>query len=203
MNLDESNFWAKIKKQLVARSSTVYFSRGGSWRRRSYLPFSRWHSFETRQIVGKLNVTEAQFEEIGRHVVLMAQSIKCTLSCHMKCCPRNLWQKRAFEKGIPQRKESETCKSQRFPTSTVFLIPQHVQADVPMAKQRLREGFAFVGLQEEWPLSICLFHAKFGGPACTVFFLGAVPRYWILENWFRFWTSVVKVRGWIGTDDDI
>jgi hypothetical protein len=36
------------------------------------------------------------------------------------------------------------------------------QDDVELAKRRL-DKFAFVGLTEEWPLSICLWRAKFGG----------------------------------------
>ena len=44
-----------------------------------------------------------------------------------------------------------------------------------LALERLREGFAFVGLQEEWSLSICLFHAKFGGPCRSVEFLDTRP----------------------------
>merc|ERR1719401_1549095 len=34
--------------------------------------------------------------------------------------------------------------------------------DVELAKRRL-DKFAFVGLTEEWPLSICLWRAMFGG----------------------------------------
>lgn len=34
---------------------------------------------------------------------------------------------------------------------------------VQKAVQRLREGFIFVGLTEEWDLSVCLFHKMFGG----------------------------------------
>jgi len=49
------------------------------------------------------------------------------------------------------------------------------KADVPTALERLKEGFAFVGLQEEWSLSICLFHAKFGGPCRNVEFLDTRP----------------------------
>eukprot|EP00440_Ansanella_granifera_P076703 gb/GFBE01083230.1/.p1 GENE.gb/GFBE01083230.1/~~gb/GFBE01083230.1/.p1 ORF type:complete len:327 (+),score=61.16 gb/GFBE01083230.1/:1-981(+) len=32
-----------------------------------------------------------------------------------------------------------------------------------LAKKRLREGFVFVGITEQWDLSICLLHAQFGG----------------------------------------
>lgn len=34
---------------------------------------------------------------------------------------------------------------------------------VTYAIQRLDDGFSFVGLTEEWALSVCLFHAMFGG----------------------------------------
>ena len=35
--------------------------------------------------------------------------------------------------------------------------------DVALAKRRLLEGFAFVGLAERWALSVCLLHVRFGG----------------------------------------
>eukprot|EP00440_Ansanella_granifera_P075560 gb/GFBE01081995.1/.p1 GENE.gb/GFBE01081995.1/~~gb/GFBE01081995.1/.p1 ORF type:complete len:316 (+),score=59.53 gb/GFBE01081995.1/:1-948(+) len=39
-----------------------------------------------------------------------------------------------------------------------------VPADqLALAKERLREGFVFVGITEQWDLSICLLHAMFGG----------------------------------------
>lgn len=50
-------------------------------------------------------------------------------------------------------------------------------ADVPKAIERLEQGFAFVGLQEEWELSICLFHAKFGGPCLSVDFEDTRPSH--------------------------
>eukprot|EP00438_Fugacium_kawagutii_P032691 Skav221352 [mRNA] locus=scaffold1845:222188:222670:+ [translate_table: standard] len=48
-------------------------------------------------------------------------------------------------------------------------------ADVPLALKRLQEGFAFVGLTEEWELSVCLFHAKFGGPCQAIEFVNTRP----------------------------
>lgn len=42
----------------------------------------------------------------------------------------------------------------------------HGHADVEFALSRVAK-LGFVGLTEEWALSICLFHAKFGGPLLT------------------------------------
>ena len=36
--------------------------------------------------------------------------------------------------------------------------------DVSLAKQRIVEGFAFVGITEQWALSMCLFSVKFKVP---------------------------------------
>eukprot|EP00927_Polykrikos_kofoidii_P084146 TRINITY_DN8795_c0_g1_i1.p1 TRINITY_DN8795_c0_g1~~TRINITY_DN8795_c0_g1_i1.p1 ORF type:complete len:384 (+),score=46.74 TRINITY_DN8795_c0_g1_i1:56-1153(+) len=36
-------------------------------------------------------------------------------------------------------------------------------SEVMEARRRLRDDFAFVGIAEEWDLSVCLFHAMFGG----------------------------------------
>lgn len=35
--------------------------------------------------------------------------------------------------------------------------------EMALAIQRLRSGFVFVGITEQWDMSICLFHAKYGG----------------------------------------
>jgi len=48
------------------------------------------------------------------------------------------------------------CLAAQFPCTQVG------QPNVALALSRL-DGFAFVGLTEEWSLSICLFHAMFGG----------------------------------------
>ncbi|CAE7343617.1 Pol [Symbiodinium pilosum] len=42
-------------------------------------------------------------------------------------------------------------------------IPERTPKMAEEAMRRLRDGFAFVGITEEWDLSICLFHSMFGG----------------------------------------
>lgn len=43
------------------------------------------------------------------------------------------------------------------------------------AKKRLREDFAFVGITESWELSVCLFHAMYGGRCQDVEFKNTRP----------------------------
>jgi hypothetical protein len=42
-------------------------------------------------------------------------------------------------------------------------LPLPTSDEVSVAIDRLREGFAFVGITEQWDLSVCLFRAMFGG----------------------------------------
>mmetsp|Transcript_44281 Transcript_44281/g.99146 ORF Transcript_44281/g.99146 Transcript_44281/m.99146 type:complete len:329 (-) Transcript_44281:42-1028(-) len=43
------------------------------------------------------------------------------------------------------------------------------------AARRVKEGFAFVGITEQWDLSVCLFHAMFGGPCRSLEFENTRP----------------------------
>lgn len=52
-------------------------------------------------------------------------------------------------------------KTEMYPCNSLSLPTEE---EVATAVQRLREGFIFVGLVDEWDLSICLGHAMFGGP---------------------------------------
>ena len=75
------------------------------------------------------------------------------------------------------------------------------EADVPVALKRLREGFAFVGLQEEWELSICLFHVKFGGHCRQVEFLNTRPGNQSAMGTSLYNTSILN--GWVDEMDRI
>jgi len=66
--------------------------------------------------------------------------------CATKMIARQLW----F-----YAETSNPCKGPFSPLAT--------EAESDLAVQRLREGFGFVGLMDRWDLSVCLFHAKFGG----------------------------------------
>jgi hypothetical protein len=48
-------------------------------------------------------------------------------------------------------------------------------AEVALAIQRLREGFVFVGLTDQWDLSMCLLHAMFGGDCLATDFGNSNP----------------------------
>lgn len=55
----------------------------------------------------------------------------------------------------PFRLDKQVCKGPGSPPPT--------EQESALALKRLQEGFAFVGITDQWDLSVCLFHAKFGG----------------------------------------
>jgi len=59
-----------------------------------------------------------------------------------------------------------------FPYATV---PLPTSEDVSVAINVLQEGFAFVGITEQWDLSVCLFRAMFGGQCHSSDFLNTRP----------------------------
>jgi len=62
-------------------------------------------------------------------------------------------------------RDGQSAESGRY--NTVCGDPAPATHDeTTLAIERLIEGFPFVGIQEEWVQSICLFHAMFGG-TCT------------------------------------
>jgi hypothetical protein len=54
-------------------------------------------------------------------------------------------------------------------------LPAATSAEVALAKERLREGFVFVGLTDQWDLSMCLVHAMFGGECTATDFANLNP----------------------------
>lgn len=55
-------------------------------------------------------------------------------------------------------------------------LPKLPSADeVKLAKKRLKQGFVFVGLTDQWQLSICMFHNMFGGPCKSSDFTDTRP----------------------------
>merc|ERR1719291_942724 len=50
--------------------------------------------------------------------------------------------------------------------------------DIKLALERLQKGFMYVGLMEEYDLSVCLFHAMYGGECLQVEFQNMRPGHY-------------------------
>jgi len=64
-----------------------------------------------------------------------------------------------------------------FPSLTVCgtNTSEPTQDEVQEALRRMREGFVFIGITEQWDLSACLFRAKFGGKCLSSDFMNTRP----------------------------
>ncbi|CAE7921058.1 unnamed protein product [Symbiodinium necroappetens] len=79
--------------------------------------------------------------------------------------------------------------------------PRMTQADAEEAARRVREGFAFVGITEEWDLSMCLLHKMFGGACKASDFENANPSYPGKSAELDYDTS--ELRGWHDDVDEV
>ena len=75
-------------------------------------------------------------------------------------------------KMVAGQSDGESCNSgfKYWSRCDTSIVP-----DVDLAIRRMTDGFAFVGLTDQWALSICLFHAKFGGSCLSVEFENSRP----------------------------
>jgi len=71
--------------------------------------------------------------------------------------------------------------------------------NVALALRRIREGFAFVGLTDEWGLSVCLFHAKFGAE-CQAFEFNNI-HLGAMRNSSTELYDTSALRGWVDVVD--
>ncbi|CAJ1442881.1 unnamed protein product [Effrenium voratum] len=70
----------------------------------------------------------------------------------------------SLQEYAPQRFGDATKQLTRFGSSLVIQGGEPATAEESrLATARVREGFAFVGITEEWSLSVCLFRRMFGG----------------------------------------
>jgi len=85
-------------------------------------------------------------------------------------------------------------KPQNVSASELHLpeLPSRTLAMGREAAKRVRDGFAFVGLTEQWDLSICLFHAMFGGPCLALDFKNTRPT----EKKSADFYDTTSLQGW-------
>lgn len=62
-----------------------------------------------------------------------------------------------------------------FPCLGMYPQPTPTSDDVSVAIHMLHDGFAFVGITDQWALSVCLFRAMFGGQCATSDFADTRP----------------------------
>ena len=86
----------------------------------------------------------------------------------------SFWSRIGTERGFPDTADLDAYRQRAAGCITKTLTREGaypcMESDVPpsdeevtMAMERLRDGFAFVGLTEEWNLSMCLWHTMIGG----------------------------------------
>jgi len=73
------------------------------------------------------------------------------------------------------REYAEEFTGEPWPCSVILPLP--TSEDVDIAIGMLQDGFAFVGITEEWALSVCLFRTMFGGQCVTSDFANTRPGY--------------------------
>jgi hypothetical protein len=78
-----------------------------------------------------------------------------------------------------------------------YRVNKPTTEDVNLAINRLRQGFAFVGITDHWDLSICLFRAMFGGECNSLDLMNTRPFNGTTADTEDYDTSVLE--GW--TDD--
>mmetsp|Transcript_18462 Transcript_18462/g.34595 ORF Transcript_18462/g.34595 Transcript_18462/m.34595 type:complete len:325 (-) Transcript_18462:17-991(-) len=90
--------------------------------------------------------------------------------------------------SLPKRPIQEFAESWKGGMTFQLLAPPDAQSNNPNrtkmtqedaaeAARRVTEGFAFVGITEEWDLSICLFHKTFGGTCRASDFTNTRPTF--------------------------
>jgi len=133
------------------------------------------------------------FDQVAGHIVSMfRQPEQKIMSAWTNCMASPGW-----ECGTPldfaRQAQGQTTRYLIFPAKK-----DATRADLwDLAKKRLNEGFAFVGLTEQWDLSVCLFHAKFGGPCSAIQLMDVDPT--AAKNGTFYDTS--GLQGWVDRQD--